>query len=349
MLLVSAAGVIPGIAFLLQQQLLSAISGRTVHWRAVVFSSGDWLAVGLLTPLAYYLGRRFPLSQSVWKRRVGIHLLGAIGLAIGWATLGMIWGRILKTFPGEPPFAQSYVTWILITIPIAILLYSAVLLGTYAYTYFLKAQSSEANAAALTAQLAEARLGALRMQLHPHFLFNSLNAINVLLRDKDMAGASKMLELLADMLRQVLRPDLGNEIKLADEIKFLEHYLAIEQVRFPDRLGVRWAIDDEARTALVPAFILQPLVENAIKHGIAPRAAAGTITILARVAGSKLELSVRDDGVGLGATRQEGVGFTNTHERLRTLYGDKANMSVTAPLEGGVEVLLSIPFHYLDE
>jgi LytS/YehU family sensor histidine kinase len=216
----------------------------------------------------------------------------------------------------------------------------------YAFTYFLEAREREAHASRLAAQLAEARLGALRTQLNPHFLFNSLNALAVLVREPNTPAASRMLELLGDVLRQVLRTDQPHEIPLADELRFVEQYLAIEQVRFSDRLRVAWSIDEQARAALVPGFVLQPIVENAIKHGVAKRADAGRIEITARVVDSMLELAVRDDGVGMAATQREGVGLSNTRERLRTLYGHDATVTIIAPPDGGTLVTLRLPLHH---
>jgi two-component system LytT family sensor kinase len=205
-------------------------------------------------------------------------------------------------------------------------------------------REKEAHTSRLAAQLAEARLGALRMQLNPHFLFNSLNAVLVLVREKDTAAASQMLELLSDVLRQALRSDQRLEAPLAEELRFLEQYLAIEQVRFADRLSVQWFIEDRARASLVPGFIMQPIVENAIKHGIAMRAGARRVEISARVHEVHLELVVRDDGVGMEASSAEGVGLSNTRERLRMLYGSGASVTIRTPATGGTEVVLRIPF-----
>jgi LytS/YehU family sensor histidine kinase len=149
--------------------------------------------------------------------------------------------------------------------------------------------------------------------------------------------------LLSDVLRQVLRADRAHEVTLAAELAFVEQYLAIEQVRFSDRLRVEWVLDDRARDALVPDFLLQPLVENAIKHGVARKAEAGRIEITARVTGPDLELTVRDDGVGMAPGTREGVGLSNTRERLRTLYGDAARMIIERPPDGGTRVVLRIP------
>jgi len=215
--------------------------------------------------------------------------------------------------------------------------------------YFTEAREREAQSARLTAQLAEARLGALRMQLNPHFLFNSLNAIGVLVRDQNTATASRMLELLGEVLHTVLRSDARNEIPLDEELSFLEQYLAIEQVRFSDRLRVSWSIDDRVRSASVPGFILQPLVENALRHGVAKRSDAGIIDIAARLEGASLVLSVTDNGPGLAQPTADsaGVGLANTRERLRTMFANAASLSLEAAPGGGAMATIRLPYREL--
>jgi LytS/YehU family sensor histidine kinase len=183
------------------------------------------------------------------------------------------------------------------------------------------------------------------MQLHPHFLFNSLNAIAVLVRDQDTRAASRMLELLSDVLREVLRTDPAQEVPLADELRFLERYLAIEQVRFSDRLRVTFAVGADLSDAAVPGFVLQPLVENALRHGIAPRSDAGALEVGAGRDGAELALWVRDDGPGPGdPPRAEGVGLRNTRERLTTLYGERARLALAAAPGGGTVATITIPY-----
>src|SRR5262249_7056604 len=170
--------------------------------------------------------------------------------------------------PPQETFPRYYLYWVLVNLPWAVFLYFTVLGCIYAFTYYREARERESQQAKLAAQLAEARLGALRMQLNPHFLFNSLNAITVMVRDENTRDAARMLELLSGVLRQVLQGGNRQHVTLDAELKFIEKYLAIEQVRFPDRLRVEWSIDPELRDVLVPEFILQPLVENSICHGI---------------------------------------------------------------------------------
>jgi len=344
LLLISAGCVVPAVLAVLQEFLQAKLGGRGARWQDLVFAAGDWLVLGALTPITYYLGTHFPLRRESWKRALGVHIAGAAGLCIGWSSFGILLGLLLRRYPAVGSLPHAYLSWMLITIPFSFLMYFAVLGCVYAFSYFARAQEHEAFASRLTAQLAEARLGALRMQLNPHFLFNSLNALAVLMREQNIPDALRMLELLADVLRQVLTADQRPQVLLAEELRFLEQYFAIEQIRFSDRLRVHWSIDDRARVAIVPSFLLQPLAENAIKHGITKRANAGRIDISARVVEDHLELSVRDDGVGIGSRYAEGVGLSNTRERLRTLYGEDAALTIKATSEGGTEAVLSVPF-----
>jgi len=303
---------------MLHQIIAAWMGGESPQWRGVAFTGADWLALGLLTPLVYYVAVRFPL------RRFVLHTVAALAFSLAWATIGLLLGFLLRRFPATPPIGASYFEWILITIPFGFIAY-------FAACYFL-------TSSRLSAQLTEARLGALRMQLHPHFLYNSLNSVLVLVRENDTAGAARMLELLGDGLRHILRSDRPHEVPLAEELRFLEEYLAIEEVRFSDRLRVEWSIDDRARDARVPDLILQPLVENAIRHVVSKRAEGGTVTIGARVDDRVLELSVRDGGDGI-VTEREGVGLSNTKERLGVLYGDAASVTIR-----GSEVILRLPY-----
>ena len=341
----SSACVVPAALSVSEAYMQAKLQHRPVRWQDLTFWGSDWILLGMLLPGIYYLGKRFPLSREHLKRSVMVHLAGSLGLCIGWASLGILIGIPLHTYPAEGPLGPAYFNWILISLPFSVSIYFAVLGCVYAFSYFIKARREEAHAARLAAQLAEARLGALRMQLNPHFLFNSLNALSVLVREGSTSAASRMLELIAEVLRQVLRADQPPEIPLSEEITFLEQYLSIEQVRFSDRLQVLWSVEGKARAGLVPSFVTQPLVENAIKHGVLKRAESGTIEIAARVLGEHLEIKVRDDGAGIQTpTAQEGVGLSNTRERLRTLYGMEAELILASAAYGGTEAILRIPY-----
>lgn len=349
-LVIAVACVVPAVLDGGVTYVQARLDGRTARWEVIFWQANEWLILGALMPLVYWLARRFPIRPPFRARNILAHVGGALTLCIGWAGLGAVTRYVLGIGPTNVSRLGYLTGWVLTTIPWGTFMYFTTLGCMYAFAYFIEAKEREAQAARLAAQIAEARLGALRMQLHPHFLFNSLNAITVLVRDQDTAAASRMLELLSDVLRQVLRTDQTHEVSLADELSFLERYLAIEQVRFSDRLRVELAVEDSLEDAAVPAFLLQPLVENALRHGISRRDDAGRIEISAREVDDVLVLEVRDDGPGVtadGGNRDEsnGVGLRNVRERLATLYGANASLRLQSPtLEGhGTVAVVTLP------
>jgi len=339
--LIAAACIVPAVLDAFQTYMKARLGGNGhVSWGQVVFAGTEWLFLGALTPITYFLARRFPLRRDRIGRILAAHAAGALALCVGWATLGIALGVALNTYPADGPLRNAYVSWLLTSLPWSVFMYFAVLGCVYAFTYFLEAREREAQQARLAAQLAEAKLGALRMQLNPHFLFNSLNAIAVLVRDQNTRDASRMLELLGGVLRQVLHGEKRQEITLDAELRFIEQYLAIEQVRFSDRLNVRWSIDPAVRDALVPEFILQPLVENAVRHGVAKRSDAGTIDVAARADAGDLVLSIQDDGPGYRAENGDaGVGLANTRARIETLFGAAGKLQIERAERGTIATL----------
>jgi len=344
-LLIAAAGLVPALLSAVDSFLQSKLAGqRRVPWSNLVFSSTEWLFLAALTPIVILLARRVPFRRDRLGRIILIHAVGALLLCIGWATLGILLGRLLRTFPWQGHFARDYLSWIMTSVPWSVVMYFAFLGCVYAFTYFAELREREAQQARLSAQLAEARLGALRMQLNQHFLFNSLNALAVLVRDQKTREASRMLELLGAVLRQVLQGEKRQQVPLSEELRFIEQYLAIEQVRFSDRLELRWAIDPSVRDVLVPEFILQPLVENAIRHGVAKRSEAGTIEVSASAVGGQLVLSVRDDGPGYQQEHTEpGVGLANVRARLETLFGGAGSLELRRGESGGTIAVIRLP------
>jgi LytS/YehU family sensor histidine kinase len=303
-------------------------------------------------------GRRLPLQPPHLARNIALHFAGALGMCVAWAGLGTL--LRLAIFPVAPDLTglkvlREFAGWIFTTLPFGVGVYFALVGIEHSLFYFAQARERETLAARLAAQLAEARLGALRMQLNPHFLFNSLNAITVLVRDRNTAAASRMLELLSGVLREVLRAEETPETTLAAELEFLERYLSIEQVRFSDRLRPRIEAGPAIAGAAVPRFLLQPLVENALRHGIARRADAGVLAIDARREGADLVLTVRDDGPGLTlgapgvapgvALGSGGVGLANTRARLAALYGERASLHIANAEGGGVVATVRLPYH----
>jgi LytS/YehU family sensor histidine kinase len=243
--------------------------------------------------------------------------------------------------PLTPRLGVEWFDWLVSGLPLIVVSYFAILGVGYAV-----ASASEAEH--LRTELAVAQLDALRAQLHPHFLFNTLNAITALVRDQDTRGALDTLRLLSDLLRSVLTADASNEVTLRDELAFIQQYLGIMEVRFSDRLRVVWDVPDQLRDARVPTLVLQPLVENAIRHGIARSSLAGRVEITARRSGDRLILSVRDDGPGPvpETGRPTGVGLANTRARLERLYGD-ATVTLEPAQRGtrGTVATITMPYH----
>ncbi len=328
-----------------QSYAQARLGGQAPSWRQIAWDGGDWLLYGVLTPIVFVLARRFPLTRATLARRVPLHLAIALLFCVAWASLGILLGWAMFA-PRWTPYDMGWLSWIFTTLPFGVAVYFAVLGVEHAARYFLEARERETQAAHLAAQLADARLGALRMQLQPHFLLNSLNAVTVIVRDRDTATATRILEQLGDMLRRVMRTDRPQEVPLADELEFVRQYLAIEQVRFSDRLRPEFDVAPALLAAAVPEFVLQPLVENAVRHGLAQRVGATRLGIAARREGDELVLTVTDDGPGPGAApavRAEGVGLSNTRERLRTLYGDRARLELAATPEGGAAATVRLP------
>jgi len=225
-------------------------------------------------------------------------------------------------------------------------IYLIVATAAHALAFYRRAQERDRHALVLTASLNQAKLDALRLQLQPHFLFNTLNAISTLVH-RDAAAADELIGDLSELLRLSLLT-AAHEVPLARELELLDCYLAIEQARLGDRLTVARDIDPATTAALVPTFLLQPLVENAVRHGLEPRLAPGTITLHAHRDGDSLLLSVTDNGVGLAAGEdgraRHGIGLANTEARLRALHGDAAQLQLHALPAGGVHVEIKLPF-----
>jgi LytS/YehU family sensor histidine kinase len=212
------------------------------------------------------------------------------------------------------------------------LLYLGVLMGAHAYTYFIRGQQQEMERLRLRQSLAQSELQALRAQLHPHFLFNTLQGISTLI-DSDPATAQKMLFTLATLLRVVAKHGSADLVSLRDELQFLRAYLDLEHMRLGSRLTVRWDIALEAQQNLLPQFVLQPLVENAIVHGISSAREGGWIEISARIRGNRLEVDIRNS-VASASQPGLGVGLANVRARLRHLYADEDQASLDFRVEG---------------
>lgn len=350
--LISAAWLGPAILAAIAAYLQSRMGWRgPTGLRDLLWEGGDWLLYGALTPFVFLLSMALPLRRGSLARHVPIHFAAALLLCVLWAGGGLLYRWLLGLPPMGPTPLLSMAGWFLITLPFGVAVYFAVVGAEHAISYYAVARERAVHAARLSSQLAEARLGALRSQLNPHFLFNSLNAITVLVRDQDTGTASRMLEQLGEVLRQALQTDRSPEIPLAEEIGFLERYLAIEQVRFSDRLRATFEVDPEVMRAAVPSFVLQPLVENALRYGVAGRTEGGTVVISARREGIDLVLEVKNDGPGLSAIRageRVGLGLANTRERLATMYGNRGQLTLADLPTGGVVATVRLPYRNVD-
>jgi two-component system, LytTR family, sensor kinase len=318
--------------------------GRPIEWRWLfTWRLADWYTCAIFTPLLIWMARRWPIERGGWTRTVPLWIVVvSLCVILKYALLPPLIRRLLpqshtpsfREMLSQDFIIESMIFWALIGV-------------IHALLYYYRYREREKEAALLSGQLAEARLEALGAQLHPHFLFNTLQGISTLLH-RDPDAADRMLARLSDLLRHTLRRAESQEVSLGDELETLDHYVAIQQVRFQDRLTVEKVIGPGAEEVLVPHFVLQPLVENAIEHGIARRAGAGRITIAAARNNDHLELSVTDDGSGLDHSNDfpvEGIGLGNTRRRLAALYGERATLTLNPAPGGGLRVALLVPLN----
>jgi signal transduction histidine kinase len=306
-----------------------------------------------LTPLVVWVSSVYTLERSTWKRSVWVHL------AVCAVSLGVV-GFFAYLSPPSPPLARpdpaelkrlerepretAFVILRRITYQLPI--FWGLVGVAHALRFYEHSKARERREAELESRLAQARLQALRMQLNPHFLFNTLNSIASLVQDQPQA--EEMIEALSDLLRLTLTAPDRAEVTLREELHLLDRYLLIEQIRFGQRLRVQKQIDAAALDAVVPILVLQPLVENAVKHGIETQIAPGLIRIEAERVGGTLRLEVSDNGPGLaaagGGSFKEGVGLTNTRLRLKELHGENASLTLGPGKPGGLAAEVRLPW-----
>lgn len=301
-----------------------------------------WLG---LTPLVIWLSRSFRIEGGQRLKSGSIHLAACVIILLVQVFVFMVISVPFGWYSQLNPFWNRYFLLILNFTPSNVMFYWGIIVIEHALDYYQKLQERELKASQLEAQLAQAQLQVLKMQLHPHFLFNTLNAISALIRESP-DEADEMVSRLGDLLRLTLETAGIQEVPFKKELEFLKHYLDIEQTRFQDRLKVEMVIQPETLDGLVPSMILQPLVENSVRHGVAPRPEGGCIKITAWLHHSLLRLEVEDDGPGLSGNTplKERVGLSNTRARVRNLYGDEHGVKLRNAADGGLVVSLSIPF-----
>ena len=360
-MLVSAAWILPAAFAAISQLAQSRLNDwGPVTARDLLWSGGDWFLYAFLTPGVFAVANRWPVARPRLARRMSLHLGISLVFCVAWATSGKLFQLILGLLFDHSALQKAislgnqfwrkagidWLSWIFTTLPFGIAVYLCMVGMEHAIRFFVEAREREVQMARLSEQLSSARFAALQAQVNPHFLFNTLNTIAVLVRDNDRQGAVEIVEHLSEVLRRTLNRHRANEVTLAEELDLVRQYLAIEQARFSDRLRPEFHIDKSLLSAAVPSFALQHLVENAIRHGIAKQSDAGRVSITARRDGDLLELVVTDDGPGISddVPSPLGHGIENTRERLRALYGERASLQVTGVPAGGAVAVLRVPF-----
>ena len=323
-------------------------SAKEPFWLLLTLNLQYWYSWALVTPVVLWLSRVAPLERGRLWRSVPAHLAGVLGVTlahVSLVTLGRVGLDQLHPMPGGD-WRMWFQRMVFLNFDYEMMTYWCIVGLSHALRYHYESQARALATSQLETRLVEAQLQTLQRQIQPHFLFNTLNTISALMH-RDVDAADEMLVRLGRLLRQAIETVDVQEVSLAAELDFLRQYVAIEQARFQDRLTVEFAIDPDTEDAPVPNFLLQPLVENSIRHGIGPRPGPGHVWVTARRVGDSLRLEVRDDGVGVDAGRlsdlEHGVGLSNTRSRLAHLYGDRHRFTVTRPPEGGLAVAIEIP------
>jgi two-component system LytT family sensor kinase len=336
---------VPALLSTLETVTFARMGGRPISaWRAFIGEAPQWYTWILLAPAIVTVARRWRLNWPPAVRSVAAHAAACLSSSAAVALGDAIVNRWVR--PSGAGLAATARDWFISGLPATTLVYGAIVAGSYALGNAALLRERERRAARLESQLRQAQLGVLRMQLQPHFLFNSLNAVMALVRDQETTRAVRALSLLSDVLRTTVTAGDAQETTLASELEFVSRYLEIERVRFEDRLQVTIDTAPELADALVPIFVLQPFVENALKHGVLRERGGNTIAIGARADGGTLVLSIHDDGRGLSAptASSAGVGIANARARLHHMYGPAAQFCVCNSGRGpGVLVEITLP------
>ena len=336
---------LPGLAALSFYYLNQTVTAAPLNWSfALVSTLPNWYIWALLMPVLVKIMRAKPLDGDNWVRvLLSVHVPVLLASMLIHSMANLLLFR--ATGIHDTMNVALYKVHFFSRVHGNIFTYAAILGLVTAYDYYRKFVSRETHAASLEVQLAQANLRALKMQIHPHFLFNTLHSIAALVRKSENKLAVNMLGQLGDFLRLALENKGQQEIPVEEEIDFLRRYLDIERVRFGDRLSVNIDIDPDVRSCFVPNLILQPIVENAIHHGIGPQTADGRISVTVQGDGDIVCMAVRDNGPGLKDPERlrKGVGVANTQERLENLYGTNQEFSLRNADLGGLEVRICIP------
>jgi len=322
-----------GLMSAAQNATWRALMGRPIPWGSILPNAlGDWLTCGMFTPAFYWMVRRFPIRQTKterWWSSLPLHLGGSIVFVLLKVSIWTPLSNLLN-----PTGTRTFSQMLLGGFYADMLAYWAAVGVIHAIEYYRESRERQLEATRLA-------LDNLRAQLQPHFLFNTLQSISTLIH-RDPPAADRMLTDLSELLRLSLRNPGSQEVPLREELAFLERYLQIMRVRFGDRLVIAVDVGPDVLDALVPSLVLQPIVENAIQHGMEDRPDVGHVNVRAAREGKSLRIEVADDGPGLSATpATDGIGLANTRERLLRLYGAAGGVDVRDG--GGCTVILTIP------
>jgi sensor histidine kinase YesM len=335
-LTIAGAFTVLGVLFSSQVWVDYSYSGAAISWpRALVVALGQWYVWALLTPLLLALARRIRFHRPRLVRAVAFHVAASIVCAIGVLIAQSAFARSM-TGVTRGPFS-------LLQAHLALLTYWVILGVTYTLEYYVTSRERAVRAAQLEAEIAAAQLQALRLQLQPHFLFNTLNAIGALMRE-NVEAADIMLSRLSDLLRATLDTSDAAQVPLRRELELLEPYLEIQQARIGDRVTITIDVDPAAGDVPVPTLMLQPLVENAITHGVADRSGPGRVDIRAHLQDRALEIVVADDGPGPPSSGPgRGHGLDNVRRRLQVLHGDAGQLRLERGPAGGARAVVRLP------
>lgn len=321
-------------------------------WKNLFLAQAVIYSWAILSPLIFFLAKRFRFEQRNWWRMLPAHVVAAVVFLLLYRAIYSILFKIV-----DPARVAENGGFLALTLSLFIKnwivdlpTYCFLLSSIYVVDFYRRFQAERLKSSELKAALATSQLNALKMQIHPHFLFNTLNSISALIH-KDVKAADKMVARLGDFLRMTLENSGDREVSLKQEMDFVGHYLEIESVRFQDRLVVKMNIDQETLAARVPNLILQPIVENAIKHGISQQESVGSLIISSKRHGDKLQIRVEDSGPGLQPSNENGkgsktggIGLANTRARLAHLYEENYRFEIKNAVPHGVIVTLEFPF-----
>jgi two-component system, LytTR family, sensor kinase len=332
-----------------QTVLIMHAEGRHHNWLPLFgIEMVSWLPWALATPVVIHLARRYPMVRGVTARTVAVHLLAFAVLSALTETWSTVLQMLFNPYHNRkwPTFVDTWTTTFLFQALTFLIAYALILTVTYVADARESMARQNTETARLNEELSRAQLAALRRQMEPHFMFNTLNSIAGLVRDHSNDAAVRMIVGLSDFLRRATADSDRSQVSLAEEVEYLHRYLDIQKVRFGDRLQVSVDVPAELLRAQVPALLLQPLVENAIKHGIAKRISGGAVRIAGTRQDGGLRLTVYNDGpseLADGQTSHTGVGLNNLRTRLQILHGHECGLQLRRAAPEGMEVVVTLP------